>query len=178
MVSLEINYLGLNQTYRMPTSLSEVDMNVLSNYVNHVKVAKDYALIAVIFKERPITIVSVSKQNKQASVSGVAVMIKSNTDVDFVKDIKLGETLVISPSDISMGYHVNSPANVLTPGFLLNLLQTNEDLNKKLIHVAVPTCFVDFKIVPVCNIHGAIGKIENNNPYYITPINAEGKESK
>lgn len=169
MVDLKVNYLGLNQTFRMPISVSEIDMNVIANYVKHVNVSKDYALIAVVFKERPITIVSVSKQNKNASVSGVAVMIKSNTDNKFINTIKLGETIVISPSDISMGHHVNSPANVLTPGFLLNLLQTNADLNKKLMAVKVPTYFVDFKIVPVCNIHGSIGKYIPVSQYYITP---------
>lgn len=169
MVDLKVNYLGLNQTFRMPTSMSEINMNVIADYVNHVNVGNDYALIAVVFKERPITIVSVSKQNKNASVSGVAVMIKSNTNNEFIKGIKLGETIVISPSDISMGHHVNSPANVLTPGFLLNLLQTNADLNKKLMAVNVPTYFVDFKIVPVCNIHGSIGQYHPTSMYYITP---------
>lgn len=169
MVDLKVNYLGLNQTFRMPTSMSEINMNVISDYVKHVNVSKDYALIAVVFKERPITIVSVSRQNKNASVSGVAVMIKSNTDNEFINNIKLGEALVISPSDISMGHHVNSPANVLTPGFLLNLLRTNVDLNKKLMAVKVPTYFVDFKIVPVCNIHGSIGRYEPVSEYYIAP---------
>lgn len=169
MVDLKVNYLGLNQTLRMPTSVSEVNMNVIADYVKHVNVSKDYALIAVVFKERPITIVSVSKQNKNASVSGVAVMIKSNTDDKFIKDIKLGETIIISPSDIAIGHHVNSPANVLTPGFLLNLLQTNADLNKKLMAIKLPTCFVDFKIVPVCNIHGSVGKYVPVSQYYIAP---------
>lgn len=169
MVDLKVNYLGLNQTLSMPTSVSEVNMNVIADYVKHVNVSKNYALIAVVFKERPITIVSVSKQNKNASVSGVAVMIKSNTDDEFIKDIKLGETIIISPSDIAIGHHVNSPANVLTPGFLLNLLQTNADLNKKLMAIKVPTCFVDFKIVPVCNIHGSVGKYVPVSQYYITP---------
>lgn len=169
MVDLKVNYLGLNQTFRMPTSMSEINMNVIADYVKHVNVSKDYALIGVVFKERPITIVSVSRQNKNASVSGVAVMIKSNTDNEFINSIKLGEALVISPSDISMGHHVNSPANVLTPGFLLNLLRTNVDLNKKLIAVKVPTYFVDFKIVPVCNIHGSIGRYEPVSEYYIAP---------
>lgn len=169
MVDLKVNYLGLNQTFRMPTSMSEINMNVISNYVNHVNVSKDYALIAVVFKERPISIVSLSKQNKNASVSGVAVMIKSNTDNEFINSIKLGEALVISPSDIAIGHHVNSPANVLTPGFLLNLLRTNVDLNKKLMAVKVPTYFVDFKIVPVCNIHGSIGRYEPVSEYYIAP---------
>lgn len=169
MVDLKVNYLGLNQTFRMPTSMSEINMNVIADYVKHVNVSKDYALIGVVFKERPITIVSVSRQNKNASVSGVAVMIKSNTDNEFINSIKLGEALVISPSDISMGHHVNSPANVLTPGFLLNLLRTNVDLNKKLMAVKVPTYFVDFKIVPVCNIHGSIGRYEPVSEYYIAP---------
>lgn len=169
MVDLKVNYLGLNQTFRMPTSMSEVNMNVIADYVKHVNVGNNYALIAVVFKERPITIVSVSKQNKNATVSGVAVMIKSNTDDEFIKGIKLGETIVISPSDIAMGHHVNSPANPLTPGFLLNLLQTNPDLNKKLMAIKVPTCFVDFKIVPVCNIHGSVGKYVPVSQYYIAP---------
>lgn len=169
MVDLKVNYLGLNQTFRMPTSMSEVNMNVIADYVKHVNVGNDYALIAVVFKERPITIVSVSKQNKNASVSGVAVMIKSNTNDEFIKGIKLGETIVISPSDIAMGHHVNSPDNPLTPGFLLNLLQTNTDLNKKLMGIAVPTYFVDFKIVPVCNIHGSVGKYVPVSQYYIAP---------
>lgn len=178
MVDLKVNYLGLNQTFRMPTSISEINMYVIADYVKHVNVSKDYALIAIVFKERPITIVSVSKQNKNASVSGVAVMIKSNTDDEYIKGIKLGETIVISPSDIAMGHHVNSPANVLTPGFLLNLLQTNFDLNKKLMAVKVPTYFVDFKIVPVCNIHGSIGKYIPISQYYIAPDAGETKMSK
>jgi hypothetical protein len=169
MVNLDVNYLGRTQTYRMPTSISEIDMNTIADYVSHVNVAKDYALIAIVFKERPITIVSASRQNKNASVSGVAVMIKSNTTDEFVKAIKLGETLVISPSDISMGHHVNSPKNCLTPGFLLNLLATNADLNQKLMKVMIPTYFIDFKVVPVCNIHGVIGEIINDNTYYISP---------
>ena len=169
MVDLKVNYLGLNQTLRMPTSISEINMNVIADYVKHVNVSKDYALIAVIFKERPITIVSVSKQNKNASVSGVAVMIKSNTDDEFIKDIKLGETIVISPSDIAIGHHVNSPANVLTPGFLLNLLQTNPDLNKKLIGVMTPTYFVDFKVVATAFIHGSMTKDESKEAMYLVP---------
>ena len=169
MVDLKVNYLGLNQTFRMPTSMSEIDMNVIADYVKHVNVSKNYALIAIVFKERPISIVSLSRQNKNASVSGVAVMIKSNTDDEFIKDIKLGETIVISPSDIAMGHHINSPANALTPGFLLELLRTNADLNKKLMAVKVPTYFVDFKIVPVCNIHGFVGKYVPVSQYYIAP---------
>lgn len=169
MVDLKVNYLGLNQTFRMPTSMSEINMNVISDYVKHVNVSKNYALIAVVFKERPISIVSLSRQNKNASVSGVAVMIKSNTDDEFVKSINLGETIVISPSDIAMGHHINSPANALTPGFLLELLRTNADLNKKLMAVKVPTYFVDFKIVPVCNIHGSVGKYVPVSQYYIAP---------
>lgn len=35
--------------------------------------------------------------------------------------------------------------------------------------VKVPTYFVDFKIVPVCNIHGSIGRYEPVSEYYIAP---------
>ena len=49
MVDLKVNYLGLNQTFRMPTSMSEINMNVIADYVKHVNVGNDYALIAVVF---------------------------------------------------------------------------------------------------------------------------------
>ena len=40
MVDLKVNYLGLNQTFRMPTSMSEVNMNVIADYVKHVNVSR------------------------------------------------------------------------------------------------------------------------------------------
>ena len=154
MVDLKVNYLGLNQTFRMPTSMSEINMNVIADYVKHVNVGNDYALIAVVFKERPITIVSVSKQNKNASVSGVAVMIKSNTDDEFIKDIKLGETIVISPSDIAMGHHVSCPKNMITINNILEYCDGDKEAYQRAIGISQPCYYLEFKIVPNCNIHG------------------------
>lgn len=167
MVDVQVNYLGREATLHLPTTVSEIKSDLLNNWTSHVNLAKDYALIALVFKERPINLISAAKQNKNANVSGIAIMIKSNTDAEVVKDIKLGETLVIAASDIAMGHHINVPANHLTPGFLMNLLSENDDLNKKFMGVMVPTYFVDFKIVPVCNIHGSIGKAAATENYYL-----------
>ena len=155
MVDLKVNYLGLNQTLRMPTSMSEINMNVIADYVKHVNVGKNYALIAVVFKERPITIVSVSKQNKNASVSGVAVMIKSNTNDEFIKGIKLGETIVISPSDIAMGHHVVAPNNKMTIDNILYCTEGDNKIYQEALKFNKHCYFLEFKIVPNCNIHAS-----------------------
>ena len=167
MVEVNVNYLGREATLHLPTTASEVKAEILNTISNHINLVKDYALIALVFKERPINLISAVKQNKNANVSGIAIMIKANTDDDVVKEINLGETLVITASDIAMGHHVNVPGNHLTPGFIISLLEENDDLNKKFMKVMIPTYFVDFKVVPVCNIHGSIGSGAANENYYL-----------
>lgn len=166
MVDVNVNYLGREATLHLPTTVSEIKADLLSKWTEHVNLGNDYALIALIFKERPINLISAVRQNKNANVSGIAIMIKSNTD-SYVREIKLGETLVIAASDIAMGHHISVPANHLTPGFLMSLLEENDDLNKKFMGIMVPTYFVDFKVVPVCNIHGSISKAAATENYYL-----------
>lgn len=167
MVDVQVNYLGREATLHLPTQVNEIKPALLNEWTNHISLAKDYALVALVFKERPITLVSSVKQNKNTNVSGVAIMIKANTNDEVINDIKLGDALVIAASDIAIGHHVVVPGNHLTPGFIIGLLNENDDLNKKFMEIMIPTYFVDFKIVPVCNIHGSIGSNATNENYYL-----------
>ena len=172
MVNLKVNYRGGEYNLTLPTTIKEVSVDYLQKITRHVSVAPNYALIAVAYKVRPIEIVSTVRQNKNASVAGVAMMIKVNSDDEFYSSIKSGEGIVIAPSDIALGHTVGVPANDLTPHRLLQLLDTNPDLNKKLIGVMSPTYFVDFKIVATAYIHGTIGNSQKEAPVYLTPSSA------
>lgn len=170
MVNLQVNYRGGDYLLSLPTTISEVNFEYLNKITQHIHVAPDYALIAVLYKVRPIEIVSSVKQNKNANVGAVAAFIKSNNAPGFYDNIKLGDTIVIAPSDIALGHTVRVVNNNLTPSKLLELLETNPDLNKKLIGVMTPTYFVDFKIVATAFIHGSMTKDESKEAMYLMPI--------
>uniref|UniRef100_A0AAU8MGZ6 Uncharacterized protein n=1 Tax=Geladintestivirus 3 TaxID=3233135 RepID=A0AAU8MGZ6_9CAUD len=175
MVNLQVNYRGGEFTLSMPTTIGEVNAKYLDEITKHVNVAPNYALIAIAYKVRPIELISSVRQNKNASVGGVAMMIKANSDDTFYKNIALGEGIVIAPSDIALGHTVGVPGNDLTPRRLLELLETNKDLNSKLMGVMTPTYFVDFKIVATAYIHGSIGDSQNVAPRYLNPCTKVGK---
>lgn len=169
MVNLQVNYRGGDYLLSLPTTLSEINFEYLNKITQHIHVAPEYALIAVLYKVRPIEIVSSVKQNKNANVGAVAAFIKSNSAPSFYDNIKLGDTVVIAPADIALGHTVRVVNNNLTPSKLLELAEINPDLNKKLIGVMTPTYFVDFKIVATAFIHGSMTKDESKEAMYLVP---------
>ena len=169
MVNLQVNYRGGDYLLSLPTTLSEINFEYLNKITQHIHVAPDYALIAVVYKVRPIEIVSSVKQNKNANVGAVAAFIKGNSNPGFYDNIKLGDTVVIAPADIALGHTVRVVNNNLTPSKLLELADTNPDLNKKLIGVMSPTYFVDFKVVATAFIHGSMTKDESKEAMYLVP---------
>lgn len=169
MVNLQVNYRGGDYLLSLPTTLGEISVDYLDKITQHIHVAPDYALIAILYKVRPIEIVSSVRQNKNANVGAVAMFIKDNSNTGFYNDIKLGDTVIISPTDIALGHTVRLVNNNLTPSKLLELAETNPDLNKKLIGVMTPTYFVDFKVVATAFIHGTITKDESKEAMYLVP---------
>ncbi len=169
MVNLQVNYRGGDYLLSLPTTLSEINFEYLNKITQHIHVAPDYALIAVVYKVRPIEIVSSVKQNKNANVGAVAAFIKGNSNPGFYDNIKLGDTVVIAPADIALGHTVRVVNNNLTPSKLLELAETTPDLNKKLIKVMTPTYFVDFKVVATAFIHGSMTKDESKESMYLVP---------
>lgn len=173
MVNLQVNYRGGDYLLSLPTTLSEINVDYLNKITQHIHVAPDYALIAILYKVRPIEIVSSVRQNKNANVGAVAMFIKgnsnSNSNTGFYDNIKLGDTIIIAPADIALGHTVRVVNNNLTPSKLLELAETNPDLNKKLIGVMTPTYFVDFKVVATAFIHGSMTKDESKEAMYLVP---------
>ena len=178
MVNLQVNYRAGDHLLSLPTTINQVNFEYLNKITQHIHVAPDYALIAVLYKVRPIEIVSSVKQNKNANVGAVAIFIKGNSNTGFYNNIKLGDTIIIAPADIALGHTVRVVNNNLTPSKLLELAETNPDLNKKLIGVMSPTYFVDFKVVATAFIHGNMTKDESKEAMYLMPepLNKDSEE--
>lgn len=157
MINLKVVYQGKDFELNLPTMFSEIDINYLSSLVANVNVAPNYSLIAILFKEKPYAIVSGIKQGKNATVMATPIMIKNgDSNVEFIKNIKLGDRLTISPSDIVYGNQVNAKWNSLNPNLLVDLLEDNKQLYKETQGIMQKVYFVDFKIVPSNVIHAAI----------------------
>lgn len=50
MVNLQVNYRGGDYLLSLPTTLSEIDVDYLNKITQHIHVAPDYALIAILYK--------------------------------------------------------------------------------------------------------------------------------
>ena len=57
MVNLNVNFNGSDYVLSLPTMFSEVNPEFLKTLVNNVDVAPNYSLVAIIYKEKPITII-------------------------------------------------------------------------------------------------------------------------
>ena len=157
MVNLNVNFNGADYVLSLPTMFSEVNPEFLKTLVDNIDVAPDYSLVAIIYKEKPIAIIDSIKRNKNATVAGIAMMIKhGECNSNFINNSKLGETLNIAPSDIALGYHVSTSYNSLNANFLASLVNDNTSLYNQCMAIQDSVYFVDFKIIPNCNIHGIV----------------------
>lgn len=59
-----------------------------------------------------------------------------------------------------MGYHVSAPNNLITINTILDLLDGDIKIYNQLMASQEMCYFIEFKLVPNCNIHGAYGKTD------------------
>ena len=99
----------------------------------------------------------------------VPVFIKAGTnDSEFIKSIELGDKVVVSGSDLSIGHHIQAPFNKITPTIITALCEGDKDIYKEAMIMTEPVCFVEFKLVPISAIHAKLDdniKISINNPF-------------
>lgn len=156
MEHLKVNYDGKDYVYNLPTMRSEIDVNYLQSLVANVNLAPYYSLVAILIKESPMIVVNTIKQKKNASVNGVAIMIKHGNDMEFINNIKPGDVLNVAGSDLALGYHVAAKYNSLSPSFLTRMAIADSKVYNQCIDIKQATYFVEFKIIPNNAIHAAI----------------------
>lgn len=153
----------------LPTTLSEITSDYIRDVTSNIEVESNYSIVGLIFKEKISTLAfNVRKNKKSSDISVVPVFVKSGaTNSDFINNLKIGDKLVISPSDIMLGHHLSTPRNLLTINNVLDIVNGNLDLYNKLISINTECYFIEFKLVPNCNIHGAY---KDNSESYINPF--------
>lgn len=177
---LTINVSGNLGDYdlNLPTSLNEITEEYIQNVTKHVKVEANYSLIGIVYRERLSTLVlAATKNKKNSNVAVIPVFVKSGkTDSELINSLIIRDKLIISPSDIMMGYHISTPRNLLTINNIIDLVTSDSTAYNKLLGVKEECYFIEFKLVPNCNIHGAYDNPKENeftNPYVIKTANAK-----
>ena len=144
----------------LPTSLNEIDESYITEVTSHIKVDANYTLIGLIYREKLSTLVLAATRNKKTSdIAVIPIFVKAGeSDSKFINSLNIKDKLIVSPSDIMMGYHVSAPNNLLTINNILDLVEGDPVVNKKLMNINEQCYFIEFKLVPNCNIHGAYEK--------------------
>lgn len=157
-------------TINLPESLEEITPEYLTKCTEFVHPAPNYALVAVVYKDSLSLVLTSAKKNKPANVSVVPVFIKAGECEDgFIKSLELGNRVVVAASDLSLGHHINSPYNKITPANIINLCDGDKEIYSKAILMQSPVCFVEFKLVPINVIHASLDVTKNSfiNPFII-----------
>ena len=170
MLTLEVNSKQGVFQLNLPTSLNEIDESYIMEVTNHVKVDANYTLIGVVFREKLSTLVLASRKSKKNSdIPVIPIFVKAGeTDSKLINSLKIRDKLIISASDIMMGYHISAPNNLITINTILDLLNGDMKVYNQLMTNQEMCYFIEFKLVPNCNIHGAYSVTDvagSENPF-------------
>lgn len=174
----EINVTFKNAEYKIniPTSRKDITDSYLEEVTQMLEIAPNYSLVALITIEEFVNVVNPTGKKQNAFTAGLPVFVRAGkSDDEFINNISCGQTIIISDSDLSMGHHINSPYNKISKSYLSSLLSQDKNVVQNSWSNNEKCYFLSFKLVPNCNIHGAISEEELNvvDPYVIrTDINA------
>ena len=160
MLTLTTNNVRGVHELNLPTSLNEIDESYIAEVTSQVKVDANYTLIGLVYREKLSTLVLAATRNKKKSdIAVIPIFVKAGeSDSKFINSLNIKDKLIISPSDIMMGYHISVPNNLLTINTILDLIEDDSVVNQKLMSINEQCYFIEFKLVPNCNIHGAYEK--------------------
>lgn len=148
----------------LPTKLDEITVDYLNAVTNHVKLAPNYALVAVCIAATPF--VRCDRNPKQSDGARAIFKLVKKNDPNNAIDVNPGEILIATGTQIMLGIETTCTKNVLNTtrvgkqilecgkdSYGLNKKNEYTDLMNEISGTVVYT--VDFKTVPLNSIHGA-----------------------
>ena len=168
MKTFKVN--GKNGSYaiNLPQSLEELGTEYLSKCTDFINPAPNYAVVAVVYKDLLSLVLTVAKKKNPVNAAVIPVFVKAgDSDSEFIKSIKLGDRVVVSGSDLSIGHHIKSPYNKITPSNIMIICDGDKDIYRDSMTMKEPVCFVEFKLVPISAIHA---KLNDTPKGYVNPF--------
>lgn len=178
---LKVTADGKHGAYELSlfTSISEVTPSYLTCVTKDIHVADNYVLVALLCREKLTNAIIAMKQNKPANTPTIPVFVKAgHTTNDFIESIKTCDKLVVAPSDIAMGNHINAAYNEFSFNNVMSKFDGDGSAFQRIANqiktdnAPEEVYFIEFKLIPAVNIKGYY-RVEHTDyvvPKYITEI--------
>ena len=168
MKTFKVNGKAGSYFMQLPQSLEEVGTKYLDDCTKFINPAPNYAVIAVVYKDLLSLVLTASKKKTPVNAAVIPVFVKAgDNDSEFIKSINLGDRVVVSGSDLSIGHHISSPYNLITPSTVSTICDGDKDIYRESMTMQEPVCFVEFKLVPISAIHA---KLDDTVKGYANPF--------
>lgn len=168
---------GREMTFHFPTSLDEITEGYLEKVTEHIQVADNYCLVAIVYHETLGSVIIARKQSKKGLTGAVVPMfVKAGyTENEFVNSMSCKDKLIIASTQLNLAHHVACPINTLSLDYFIRAIDGDNELFRRYNNnFGTEQCFfVEFKMVPVCDIVGYYeqGIVTMTNPYITTNSN-------
>lgn len=162
--------------FNFPTQLSELSEDYLKQLTDNITVAPNYSLIGLVYHERLANLILTCNNKKKSTTIGIVpIFIKTGSgEKSIVDSAKFGQKLLISNSAIELGHRCAAPNNKLTIDYFATVIDASIDkeLYQKALHdpEQPEVFFIEFKIIPNCDIIALYDKAEKIDNPYITIV--------
>lgn len=161
-----------NYGINFPTSLEEITTDSLLTITEDIKLPKNYCLIALAFKTKLFDFVAMINGRKDTNVGVIPIMAKISDEDSKKINANIGDRLIIPRSNLERAVHANVKS-VITSTVAQRYFQEDNELVKtimsnKLTKTAPEYIYIlEFKIIPINDINGAIINIDNQSDPFI-----------
>ena len=158
--------------FNFPTKLDELTSEYLLGVTSGITVAPNYSLIGLVYHEKLSTLfMTCRSKKKNTSIGVIPIFIKSGEgEKSIVDGAKVGQKLLIASTQIQLAHQCAAPSNKLTIDYFANVINntTDKDLYESIVKDKdqKEIFFVEFKIIPNCDIVALYDKpTQVENPY-------------
>lgn len=153
---LKIELTKKNVELNLPTFIHEITKDYLNDVTYEVNVAENYSLIGLLYIEKLSTVIYSNKNRKALTTRVIPVFIKcGKNNSDFINSLSCGDTINVAPSDVELGHHINCSRNLITMSKITAMIEDDKAVMNNIIQYTEPVVFLEFKLIPNCNIHGS-----------------------
>lgn len=161
-IKSDLKLYGIN----IPTDISEITEEYFNKLLNDVKLPDNYVMIALCYNDRLFTCVNAIKEGLKGTANVVPLLAHK---ADNIKNLNIGDILIVDASAVSRGVHFSHPKNCISYAGVGKYCSDDNDLYNAILKgkfndnkTTLPSCwFVEFKIIPVCDVKGSYSKDAN-----------------
>lgn len=177
MKQIKVKAQGKITTFNLPTSMDEISNDFLTKVGESIEIAEHYSLVGIIWYNKINDLILAGKNKSKSSDIGVIPIFVKGGELQNIMDVKVGQKLLITSNNLELGTRVAVPGNPLNLSHFLNTIGTRvrgtfpeleyDDEKNENVY------FIDFKLIPNCNIQGVYNEAPNFDEFKYIEVNNE-----